>query len=52
MFEINTLIFILYALINLGLFTLMFFYILKGYKKHRALQKRQSFKLIKGENVE
>lgn len=52
MFEISNLLAIICILFYLGLLILLAMYIIKGYKKHRVLQKRQSFRLIKGEDVE
>lgn len=52
MTEITTLLIILYSILMLGLLVLMVLYVIKGYKKHRVLQKRQDFKLIQGEKID
>lgn len=52
MFEINNLLTAIGVLFYLGLIILSAMYIMKGYKKYKVFQKRQSFRLIKGEDVE
>lgn len=51
MIEITTFLTILHVLLLLGLGVLMVVYVVKGYKKHKVLQRRQCFKLIKGEKI-